>query len=1383
LKSLLIQEKLPIPAVFYSNRHKRGTIPSETQITHITISPPHFDPPQKYFLQRKKIFQLNFVLLEKRFPMFSPVFCVIFFAFVTLVVGQVQDYSSYWVAAPTYSSLGPDWNLQIFTKSSQNKYAGERLVLKIHNVILDDPSIPITPIENINFKCTQMNILSRSALTHSLGVVVAPVFEPGSITELSYTHVNPFYDLAGWSCSYRSVSPIHIEFQLYVSLTYTTEPNWVLWSTYHHSGMLFSSRSILPPLSWSEDPNGDPNRIVCTLYQIHNGLFDLNIIVILFDNYIFSDPLLHFSVNQMTQYPQLIDATVDIVRIDEGVTRFCLLFDGIPRQLETLTFSIRSVTPYASIGTIQITSALRTQMQIPGVLAFGGLARQYKLPLASYPSPHALISISKSNLYLANNGIKLQFSLSLRPQSLAKIAFMDSSLTNFIHLLTCAIVNPPVYATFVDPYSRAGWFFTVNTPTASTTNSVFIVECEAVVSSLLSTYTHPIDNQMLFDIIGTSSELYPQPSLRQPLLASLFSSLTPFTVDIRPGLYFSRPHHLTGSNGAPITLVGSAHTLTVSFPGVIVNGAIEITIPASFGLGCTQFTNNSGYITFVSTAKTSRISGPFPAAPTLLDNVQFTVTVNNNPDGTVTWSIPLLSVDVLDLEIDLEIFRTMSRSSNTDSYDSSSLTYIDTAQQPIDPDLDRVKFSVIQHSPRGLPNTIDIPELTRTFDIPIGPMPLHLPPVMTIDDPDGTLIAFDPSKLSFQLYFEPIPVQSDPFSAYTSANIRAYAGQIVQISLTSSWSDQFTINSVNVIDGADFGIPSQVDGNFAIEILHDMEINSRFAVFVVELSWSSPSAIPTAPRFDIRLISGSLGYGDVNYLIRPSFSVLSMTSTVPQIVQSDPSNLFTSIINHTDDTGDKFIVNNEQKLDIQIQFHPNVRLTANFPTQYTLSFTKVDDFSPFNHHLLETFDSTDFTIDFDTVNIHIDLHRLSNLALGQHVFVHVEYNFIDESALGLSLNGLNPTQTTTSPWFTIVQPCLSPVGAQDFAQTTSLSTWKSLCGNHGQCNFNGRCRCSDKYTGPSCNIEPDLCESNGCVDQNTFGCDRDGQCVCRAGWAGAQCNVSQDCIEQSDKHCSGRNGFLIPDGSICGKTCQCLSNWIGKSCELCSLQCQNGGKPYKTCNQCGCVAGFSGQTCQCRRVTGQITINAYNQAHLDYVAIVFDANGKIASSESDFIALSLLDQYNTLYNHLTTHIISEMELDPQTDEIIALGKTVGGTFATGVVLDIKSMKSEEEEEEGTTKYQTKFSISIFFGCQEYNIDDTTETINTKWDDFVNTLIQSEVIQHNFIFSGEPQATTDGLREVDSTLPSDPYIDSGSNASNWGHLGNLFVVVGMLLFVM
>ena len=129
--------------------------------------------------------------------------------------------------------------------------------------------------------------------------------------------------------------------------------------------------------------------------------------------------------------------------------------------------------------------------------------------------------------------------------------------------------------------------------------------------------------------------------------------------------------------------------------------------------------------------------------------------------------------------------------------------------------------------------------------------------------------------------------------------------------------------------------------------------------------------------------------------------------------------------------------------------------------------------------------------------------------------------------------------------------------------TCSVQTQRAVCADDEGCGgagrgrcVDGRCNCSQGYSGERCDV---------CADQ----------------WAGGQCETACSVMET----CSG-HGRCVEDGGG-SPTCLCVEGWGGASCDWQSaLVCVNGsicgeeeGRGLCADGKCLCSKGFSGDRC------------------------------------------------------------------------------------------------------------------------------------------------------------------------------------------------------------
>src|SRR5262245_47432454 len=66
--------------------------------------------------------------------------------------------------------------------------------------------------------------------------------------------------------------------------------------------------------------------------------------------------------------------------------------------------------------------------------------------------------------------------------------------------------------------------------------------------------------------------------------------------------------------------------------------------------------------------------------------------------------------------------------------------------------------------------------------------------------------------------------------------------------------------------------------------------------------------------------------------------------------------------------------------------------------------------------------------------------------------------------------------------------------------------------------------------------------------------------------------------------------------------CDCDGNWQGSNCDLCLLECHNGGVPDDYCETCNCPEGFAGPKCDSAVGDQYITltlVDEFGSAELD----------------------------------------------------------------------------------------------------------------------------------------------------------------------------------------
>ncbi|KAL5014660.1 hypothetical protein ScPMuIL_008930 [Solemya velum] len=173
---------------------------------------------------------------------------------------------------------------------------------------------------------------------------------------------------------------------------------------------------------------------------------------------------------------------------------------------------------------------------------------------------------------------------------------------------------------------------------------------------------------------------------------------------------------------------------------------------------------------------------------------------------------------------------------------------------------------------------------------------------------------------------------------------------------------------------------------------------------------------------------------------------------------------------------------------------------------------------------------------------------------------------------------------------------------QETCQVCPAGSFGNGCAEKCQCNSanthqcratDGTCICNEGWTGRTCDIDIDECESSPCVEYQacvnepgSFKCeclpgykDIDNQCIECDNWKfGSQCKEQCKCSVSNTLSCSKKDG-----------TCVCKNGWIGHTCgenknKCLSMVCMKNGE---------CVNNNEDYGCQCkdgyREVDGECT--------------------------------------------------------------------------------------------------------------------------------------------------------------------------------------------------
>lgn len=145
------------------------------------------------------------------------------------------------------------------------------------------------------------------------------------------------------------------------------------------------------------------------------------------------------------------------------------------------------------------------------------------------------------------------------------------------------------------------------------------------------------------------------------------------------------------------------------------------------------------------------------------------------------------------------------------------------------------------------------------------------------------------------------------------------------------------------------------------------------------------------------------------------------------------------------------------------------------------------------------------------------------------------------------------------------------------------------CHNNGQCvqvnGTNFQCKCPDRFTGDTCEIEISSCSNDYCNNYGTcIETDRKPVCECAPGFAGELCEIRQNFC--SNNPCESGQCLNSADGFVC----KCPPGIIGRRCHLrpcdylpCDRNAQCVDLPIlgatRRSYRCVCPKGLKGTTC------------------------------------------------------------------------------------------------------------------------------------------------------------------------------------------------------------
>jgi hypothetical protein len=108
-----------------------------------------------------------------------------------------------------------------------------------------------------------------------------------------------------------------------------------------------------------------------------------------------------------------------------------------------------------------------------------------------------------------------------------------------------------------------------------------------------------------------------------------------------------------------------------------------------------------------------------------------------------------------------------------------------------------------------------------------------------------------------------------------------------------------------------------------------------------------------------------------------------------------------------------------------------------------------------------------------------------------------------------------------------------------------------------------------------------------------------------------------------------------------------------------------------------------------------------------------------------------------------------MDLDHQLSVTFKLGEIGLPSLDKSASLGIQSMTTSPIDTI-TKQYPTKLTVTILFGCNEFNPSYTNDQIRTKWNDMVENLATSVMVRDNFVLFNDN--IQNNLNDIDNTLP-------------------------------
>jgi hypothetical protein len=1030
-------------------------------------------------------------------------------------------------------------------------------------------------------------------------------------------------------------------------------------------------------------------------------------------------------------------------------------------------------------------------------------------PLNLPPQDHRkLISISPSKTIVQKNGFK--FTFLLKPTGNFKLAFVFSPLTHFLTVHSCSLVTEGGALAGQSIHVDVQHQFILEIGAVAPNPTAYQASCEVLGSSVLPLldYSTIVNSGVLVFELQSPVSLYIPGRLPAVDVSSFLSAIRNNAVGptITVGGQYGAFEHtfLDAFNGdALVTLAGTKTHIRMGFPGSTVSTSVHFTLPIAVMIGGDRLTQN-----------------PFIVGAALYyhsADIFFKVTRELSYDGLsyiYIFDSVGESVVLIDSSIEFCIYRATTKSLTVTSGVTETITedtYYSGFFQQINLSTLSIPILHVQHGPDKIP-TLNTNAQYRISDLGYAYPPQLVSfqaPLLFIQQ-TGFQTGLSLDGINTQIHFKLTPdiiSNFDSESALYKIKPRILSESFLKIKLVDAslnnlffkfvWFTQpfDLVNNVSIITPDDQSyIGFEFRNSQDVFVLEDIEI-------VVGLYWVNFSqSLEKSQEVSFYAEFGNMldGVHNTN-VIRTRFThQFSMASKHTLSFESGimhphegfnlqfPSNTSPEFLISANTN---YAISKSDTINLLIQFNPQIVLQNAIPT---MIYTQILYFPLIPNSSLSTPSFDTIPIPIAPVMEHIiqpnsgsvTLPVTSNLpesVAATKAFVKVRYSY--HLSEPLEYEGMSYT-------FAIVPACITPPVGATGTDIWNVHSMVSTCGQNGNCSRYGQCECFEGYQGEQCEIQiaVDYCVVNQCNVDNTKTCTDNGLCICNDGWGGDKCQVQIQCVQNSQKLCS--NGHLIPtETSTCSTICSCDENWSGISCKVCELKCLNDGQLFNNCEHCGCQAGFTGDTCQCRAFYGSIVLGGYSPYH-----VLFEEFVQLASTgKPTYQRLEVLKPYLILHNDLLQQFIDILLLDqqPQVKAVFTSPSIVvlknEDRKPVSLVLTLTTSRGSLPSTSSMNKITT-MSFKLVFNCKDFSQKIDLDLLQSRWTKLVEAIPFLKAVTENFIFldPNNPKISkVNDLLPSIASLPSDDdkYVESSSGIVHTGTIYDFLLIcivfVGML----